>query len=183
MAHIDARGELAVGLCLREQLTKHVCVRGVGSVAGQDAVFLSVALEDRLDDQLAGIARHGSLEAAQRLGDNGFHLVIGLQQRPHGFLRGARRQHADLEKDVLLGGKIEVEQRPRHTRRAADVGDRRLRVAVRAPQRHRRLHQAASRLMRSRPLIRGTSLTTVSNWHRAVFWHNCTVTARSGSRI
>ena len=47
--------------------------------ACEDAVFVAVALEDRLDDQFAWILRHRPLEAAQRAGDYCVDLIVGLQ--------------------------------------------------------------------------------------------------------
>ena len=88
----------------------------------------------------------------------------GLRMHLGGLVvRGVRRQHADLEQHVFLAREIEVEQRLRHTRRPADVGDRRAGIAVRAPQRHRRLHQRLLGRVRARLLKRGTALTLVSN--------------------
>src|SRR3982074_3187924 len=55
--HIDVGRQLAVPLRRREQLTEHVGVRVVGPVTGEDAVLLPIALEDRLHNQLAWIAR------------------------------------------------------------------------------------------------------------------------------
>ena len=133
--------ELAVGLRPGEQLAEHVGVDIVGPVTGEDALLLAVALQDRLDDQVARVAGHRALEAAQRLGDDGVHVVVTGQLLVHRLLRGAGGQQADLEEHVFLGREVEVEQRAGDARGPADVGDRRLGVAVGAPQRHRRLHQ------------------------------------------
>ncbi len=162
--------ELAVGLGLGEQFAEHVGVDVVGTVTGQDAVLLAVALEDRLDDQFARVAGHRPLEAAQRLGDDGVHVVVARQVLVHCVLRGAGGQQADLEEHVLLGGEVEVEQRPGHSCGPADVGDRRLGVAVRPPQRHRSLHQRPFGLVRAGSLKRRPTLTTVSDGSRAGFF-------------
>ena len=58
VVHVDMCRQLAVLLCLREQLAEHVGVRIVHWFTGEDAMLVAVALQDRLDDQIAGIARH-----------------------------------------------------------------------------------------------------------------------------
>ena len=57
-------------LSLGEQVAEHVGVDVVALGAGQYPVFVPVALEDRLDDQIARVAGHRPFEAAQRLGDH-----------------------------------------------------------------------------------------------------------------
>ncbi len=141
MRHVNVAGELAVDLCPGEQLAEHVGVDIVGAITGEDAALLAVALQDRLDDQVARVAGHRALEAAQRLGDDGLHVVGTRQVLVHCFLRGPGGQQADLEEHVFLGGEVEVEQRAGDACGPADVGDRRLGIAVGAPQRHRGLHQ------------------------------------------
>ena len=63
----------------------------------------------------------------------------------------------------VLSTEIEVEQRLRHTRRPADVGDGRAGVAVRAPQRRCGLHKGLFCRVRASLLKRGPALTLVSN--------------------
>ena len=75
--HVDVGRQLAIGLSLREQVAEHVGV-DVGALgAGQYPMFVPVALEDRLDDQIARVAGHRPFEAAQRLDDHGLDLVVG----------------------------------------------------------------------------------------------------------
>ena len=170
--------ELAVGLRLGEQLAEHVGVDIVGTVTGQDASLLAVALQDRLDDQVARVAGHRALEAAQRLGDDGVHVVVTRQVLVHRFLRGAGGQQADLEEHVFLGREVEVEQCAGDACGPADVGDRRLGVAVRPPQRHRRLHQRPFGLRRAGLAEKRPGVDHRQRRSPAVLRHSRTVAAR-----
>ena len=134
-----------------------------GAALGQDAVFVAVTLEDGLDDQLPGVARHRLLERGQRGGDHRLDLVGLAEQIVDGALRRLSRHDPDLEEHVLLAGEVEVEQRLRHTCRGADLGDGGAGVALGAPQRHRRLYQHALGLVRPGSLKGCAALTTVSS--------------------
>ena len=154
--------ELAVDPGSCEELVEHVGVHVGGSALREDAVLMPVALENRLDDQFPRVARHRLLERRERRGDDGLDLVGLLQQFVDGSVGRLGGYDPDLKENVLFTRKVEVEQRLRDTRRRADVGNGRGGVALGAPQRHRRLHEAALRLMRSCPLEGGPALTTVS---------------------
>src|SRR5689334_17707734 len=108
VAHIDMWRQLAVLLRLGEQFAEHIGVAVVEWLAGEDAVLVAVALQDRFDDQVTWVACHRAFEAAQCFDDDRVDLVVLLQQRAHGFLRGAGGQQADLEEHVFLGREIEV---------------------------------------------------------------------------
>ncbi len=126
-----------------------------------------------------GVARHRTFEAAQRLADDGLDVVVAAQQRANLLLRRPRRQQTDLEEDVLLGGKVEVEQPARNPpRRATDVGDGRLRIPVGAPEGHCGLHQAALGFVGTGALIGRAPLTTVSESSLLGARHSRTVTAQ-----
>src|SRR5882757_8063227 len=58
VADVDGIGELAVLLGLGEQVREYPCIDLVLLGTGQYPVLVPVALKDRLDDQLAGVASH-----------------------------------------------------------------------------------------------------------------------------
>src|SRR6476661_6995360 len=90
--HVDVGRQLAIGLSLGEQVAEHVGVDVAALDAGQNPVFVAVALEDRLDDQIARVAGHRPFQAAQRRVDHGLDLVVGagLEHRADRLLRRPR---------------------------------------------------------------------------------------------
>ncbi len=108
---VDLGAQLAVGLGAGEELGEHVRVDVGGSALGEDAVFVPVALEDGLDDEVARIAGHRPLERRQRGRDDRLDVVGLGEQSVNGAVCRLGRHDADLEEHVLLAGEVEVEQR------------------------------------------------------------------------
>ena len=160
-------GEFPVGVRAGEELGEHVGLGVCGCSLGQDAVLVAIPLEDGLDDQIAGVARHGSFERGEGCAEHRLDLVGLVEQVVDLAVGRLGRQHAHFEQHILLAGEVEVEQRFGDARGGADVGDGGRRIPLRAPQRHRGLHQRALGFARLRPLKRRATLTTVSMEFRA----------------